>query len=175
MNDIVMKKQIIYAPLIPRIFAMTIDSVILSLVLTPIMFFISYNIFLHLFSDFFITYGVNTADKDAIAVALKMPEFATYFSPTRFFTYYCIPFLLNSFFLGAYFIFFWSKFGATPGKMLMRLKIVDANDFTTPTTRKLVKRFFGYITALFGIWTIIFSRRKMAVHDMIANTVVIKS
>jgi hypothetical protein len=77
--------------------------------------------------------------------------------------------------MGAYFITFWRKFGATPGKMFLRMKIVDADTLERPSLRNLTKRFLGYITAIIGIWSIVFSKRSMAIHDKIANTIVIKS
>ena len=77
--------------------------------------------------------------------------------------------------MGTYFVTFWKKFGATPGKMLLRMKIVDADTMESPSLRNLIKRFLGYITAIIGIWSIVFSKRSMAVHDKIANTIVIKS
>ncbi|CAN0568580.1 unnamed protein product, partial [Ectocarpus sp. 12 AP-2014] len=51
----------------------------------------------------------------------------------------------------------------------------DALPISTPTTFQLIKRFLGYITALIGIWTILFSKKGLALHDKIAGTVVIKS
>jgi uncharacterized RDD family membrane protein YckC len=77
--------------------------------------------------------------------------------------------------MGVYFVFFWRKFGATPGKIIMRMRVVNAEDYSTPTTFQLIKRFLGYITALIGIWAILFSKKGLALHDKIAGTVVIKS
>lgn len=74
-----------------------------------------------------------------------------------------------------YFIGFWIYWSATPGKMIMHMKIVDENTLQQPTKWQLIKRFFGYLTALFGIWSIIFSKQRQALHDKIAKTVVIKS
>ena len=40
-------------------------------------------------------------------------------------------------------IVFWRYRGATPGKMLISAKIVDAETFGTPSTGKLIGRYFG--------------------------------
>ena len=170
-----MKKQIIYSKFIPRVFSMTIDLIILSIVLTPLMNIISHYVFLSLFNDFFVAYQVDFSNKDAFATAVVMPEFASYLTAGRFFSYSCILFVINTLFMGAYFITFWRKFGATPGKMFLRMKIVDADTLERPSLRNLIKRFLGYITAIIGIWSIVFSKRSMAIHDKIANTIVIKS
>ncbi len=173
-----MKKQIIYSKFIPRVFAMTIDFVLLFILIPPLMRIISHYVFLYFFNDFFVMYGLNGADKEVWFTAVKMPEFVEYITQNRLREYLSITgalFLLNIIFMGVYFVTFWRKFGATPGKMFMRMKIVDADSLARPSVRNLIKRFLGYITAIIGIWFIVFSKRGMAVHDKIANTIVIKS
>lgn len=170
-----MKKQILYPKFIPRIFAMTIDLVILSIALAPIMNIISQYVFVFTFQDYFLANGINTSDVDAMSVAVKTPEFMDQLSASKFLGYIITLFIINTSMMGAYFIIFWRKFCATPGKMIMRMKIVDADDYSTPSTYQLIKRFIGYVTALIGIWSILFSKRRTAMHDKIANTVVIKS
>ena len=170
-----MKKQIVYSKFIPRVFAMTIDLVILSIILTPVMNLISTQIFIHTFQEFFILNNVDMTNTDDMAVAVRLPEFTEFVTASKFLTYTGIIFLINTFFMGIYFVTFWYKLGATPGKMLMRLKIVDADDYSKPSLSRCIKRFIGYITAIIGIWSMIFSKRGISLHDKIANTVVIKS
>ena len=170
-----MKKQILYPKFIPRLFSMTIDLVILSIALTPIMNIISRYVFIYTFYQFFLDFSVNIHDTQAISEAVKMPEFTSYISSTRFFCYIAVLFLLNSLFMGGYFVFFWRKFGATPGKMIMRMKIVDASDYSRPSIYRLCKRFCGYITIIIGIFNMLISKTGQATHDKIAHTVVIKS
>ena len=170
-----MKKQITYPKFIPRLFSMTIDLVILSIALTPIMNIISRYVFIYTFHQFFLDFSVNIHDTQAIAESVKMPEFTSYISATRFFCYIAVLFLLNSLFMGGYFVFFWRKFGATPGKMVMRMKIVDVDDYSRPSLYRLCKRFCGYITIIIGIFSMVLSKNGRAIHDKIANTVVIKS
>lgn len=57
----------------------------------------------------------------------------------------------------------------------MRMRIVNSEDYSAPTTFQLIKRFLGYITALIGIWTILFTKKGLALHDKIAGTIIIKS
>jgi len=75
-------------------------------------------------------------------------------------------------------IVFWRFRGATPGKMLLSAKIVDANTFGPASTGKLVGRYFAYIvsTAVFllGFVWIAFDPRKQGWHDKLAGTVVIE-
>jgi len=73
---------------------------------------------------------------------------------------------------------FWRYRGATPGKMLMSARIVDANTFGPPSTGKLIGRFFAYIVSIVGVFLgfvwIAFDPRKQGWHDKLAGTVVIE-
>jgi len=172
------KKQIVYPDFIPRVFAMTIDIAILLYVwvfITPVLNIATHQVFVYIFQDFFLLYSIDMSDAKAVAATIYHPAFSEYVSAPKFLAYFGYLLFVNTVFLGSYFITFWYKFGATPGKMAMKMKIVDANDYSKPPLCNLVKRFFGYITALIGMWSILFSRRGIALHDKIANTVVIKS
>jgi len=74
-------------------------------------------------------------------------------------------------------IVFWRYRGATPGKMLISARIVDAKTFGTPSTGKLIGRYFAYIVStvpiLLGFLWIAFDKRKQGWHDKLAGTVVI--
>ncbi len=74
-------------------------------------------------------------------------------------------------------ILFWRYRGATPGKMLVSARIVDAATLGAPSTGKLIGRYFAYIVSSFFmlcfIW-IAFDKRKQGWHDKLAGTVVIQ-
>jgi len=75
-------------------------------------------------------------------------------------------------------ILFWKRWrGATPGKRFVHIKIVDAKTLQNITNKQAITRSLGYIpsTLLFGIgfFMVIFRRKKEALHDLMANTVVI--
>ena len=74
-------------------------------------------------------------------------------------------------------ILFWRYRGATPGKMLISARIVDANAYGPPSTGKLIGRYFAYlvsmIPAFVGFLWIAFDKRKQGFHDKLAGTVVI--
>jgi uncharacterized RDD family membrane protein YckC len=74
---------------------------------------------------------------------------------------------------------FWRYCGATPGKIALAVKIVDANTGQPPSTARLVLRFLGYFVSaapfyLGFLWAAI-DRRKQGWHDKIARTIVINS
>ncbi len=76
------------------------------------------------------------------------------------------------------FLYFWVKKQATPGKMFLSLKIVDAETLEKPTKKQLILRMLSYLVStiplLLGIIWISFDPKKQGWHDKIANTLVIK-
>ena len=74
---------------------------------------------------------------------------------------------------------FWRAFGATPGKIALGLKIVDARTGQAPGFGQLILRFLCYFVSalplyLGFVWAA-FDRRKQGWHDKIARTIVIHS
>ena len=74
---------------------------------------------------------------------------------------------------------FWRYCGATPGKLALGMKVVDAKTGEAPATWRLALRFFGYFLSAFPLylgflWAIV-DRRKQGWHDKIARTIVINS
>lgn len=170
-----MQKQIIFSKFIPRLFATTIDLVILSIILTPIMNLVSRYIFIYFFHQFFVDSGIDISNNQLLAEAVKKPEFISSVSGRQFFPYLISVFTLNILLMGSYFVFFWHKFSATPGKIIMHMKIVDASNYSKPSLYRFCKRFCGYITIFIGIFMMLASKKCEALHDKIANTVVIKT
>jgi uncharacterized RDD family membrane protein YckC len=74
-------------------------------------------------------------------------------------------------------LLFWRHQGATPGKIAIAAKIVDAETGQAPRTARLVVRLLAYIVSALplylGFLWIAFDRRKQGWHDKIAGTVVI--
>lgn len=76
-------------------------------------------------------------------------------------------------------VLFWKYKSATPGKMMMGLKVVDAATFGPVPTGRLVLRYLAYYVSLLplclGFIWIAFDKRKRGFHDMIAKTVVVQA
>jgi uncharacterized RDD family membrane protein YckC len=74
---------------------------------------------------------------------------------------------------------FWRYCGATPGKIALGLRVVDATSGKPPALGRLALRFLAYfVSALplyLGFVWIGVDRRKQGWHDKIARTVVINS
>jgi uncharacterized RDD family membrane protein YckC len=74
-------------------------------------------------------------------------------------------------------ILFWRRYGATPGKLAVGARIVDAASGGPPTTARFVLRYVAYfvsaLPAFLGFVWIALDRRKQGWHDKIARTVVV--
>ena len=74
-------------------------------------------------------------------------------------------------------IVFWKTRQATPGKMLLSMKIVDATTGEAMTTGQSIGRFFAYFVSTFvfmlGYLWVAFDPRKQSWHDKLAGTVVV--
>jgi len=74
-------------------------------------------------------------------------------------------------------IAFWRWRQATPGKMLIRARIVDARTLERPTTGQLIGRYFAYLLSMLplclGFLWIAFDPMKQAWHDKLAGTLVV--
>jgi len=75
-------------------------------------------------------------------------------------------------------VWFWIKYLGTPGKMALRLRVVDARTGKAISTPKAIGRYLGYYVSaiplcLGFIWVGI-DKKKQGFHDKLAGTVVIR-
>lgn len=75
-------------------------------------------------------------------------------------------------------LWFWMQKGATPGKMLLGLKVLDAKTGNLLTLGQALLRYVGYILSslifcLGYIW-VGFDKKKQGWHDKMAKTVVVR-
>ena len=86
-------------------------------------------------------------------------------------------FFINWILMACLFVFFWTTWQATPGKMIMGLVIVDSGSGLKPSSAQCLVRYLGYFPskAIFLLYFIIgIHPRKQGLHDMLANTVVVR-
>lgn len=73
---------------------------------------------------------------------------------------------------------FWIAKQATPGKMAISARIVDAKTGGKPTSAQLIGRYFGYFVSIIpfflGLLWVAFDPRKQGWHDKLAGTVVVR-
>ena len=74
---------------------------------------------------------------------------------------------------------FWRYCGATPGKIALGVRIVDARTGGAPGILQLIVRFLAYLLSALplylGFLWVALDRRKQGWHDKIARTIVINS
>ena len=87
--------------------------------------------------------------------------------------------LLNYIFPIVAVILFWIYKSATPGKMALKLTIVDAKTGGKPSVGQFIGRYFAYYISIIpfflGIIWVGIDKRKQGWHDKLAGTVVIKN
>ncbi len=83
---------------------------------------------------------------------------------------YILPFVLT--------IWFWKRFLGTPGKMALRLEIVDVETGNKMSTGQAVGRYFAYLVSalplFLGFLWVGIDKRKQGWHDKLAGTVVVR-
>ena len=83
---------------------------------------------------------------------------------------YILPFVAT--------VWFWLRYFGTPGKMALRLKIVDADTGGKLSLAQAIGRYFGYfvsaIPLLLGYIWVGIDKRKQGIHDKLAGTVVVR-
>lgn len=86
--------------------------------------------------------------------------------------------LVNYIFPFFYTILFWLYLGGTPGKRLMRLKVLDEKTGNKLTLGQSIIRYIGYIPStlvlLLGFIWIAFDAKKQGWHDKMAKSVVVR-
>ncbi|MEH6635152.1 MAG: RDD family protein [Halioglobus sp.] len=75
-------------------------------------------------------------------------------------------------------VWFWTKYLGTPGKMALRLRVVDARTGQPISTPQAIGRYLGYYVSVFAlmlgfVW-VAFDKKKQGFHDKLAGTVVVK-
>jgi len=75
-------------------------------------------------------------------------------------------------------VWFWKKYLGTPGKIILRLRVVDAKTGQALSTPQAIGRYLGYyvsaIPFLLGFFWIGIDKRKQGFHDKLAGTVVVR-
>jgi uncharacterized RDD family membrane protein YckC len=76
-------------------------------------------------------------------------------------------------------VLFWIYRQATPGKMAVGARIVDARTGGKPSSGQLVGRYLAYylsiLPLMLGIFWVGWDRRKQGFHDKLAGTVVVRA
>jgi uncharacterized RDD family membrane protein YckC len=156
-----------------RLIASVVDIFIIMIIIAPFN-----SLIIHLFS------GANTEEIAQAYIeshsgnGISFTDFIQHLSSQNAIAPYLISQITSLLIAAFYLIGFWAYKGATPGKMLLRIKIVDNITGEKITLKQSIQRFFGYIlsTLLLCIGFIMMHFRKdsRGLHDIIASTAVIE-
>lgn len=133
------------------------------------------------YAGFWVRLGANMIDGVIVLLFVYLPLSLIYdeqdywFGDSIFYGFwdvmlgYIMPFMLT--------IWFWLRFLGTPGKMMLRLKVVNVKTGKALSVGKAVGRYFAYIISAlpFGlgfIWIAI-DQKKQGWHDKLVGSVVI--
>ncbi|MDH4259633.1 MAG: RDD family protein [Gammaproteobacteria bacterium] len=117
-----------------------------------------------------------------LVMVICMPLVTWIYGPDYFLTAEFIrgpaDFLVNWILPAIAIVLFWMYRQATPGKMVISARIVDARTGGKPTTGQFVVRYLGYyvstIPFLLGLIWVAFDPQKQGWHDKLAGTVVVR-
>ena len=155
-----------------RFLAFLVDSLVVTVVLSPLMLALyGGGYFAKLNAEFaalLVSSGDPNADAQRILETLSRPDSAIM----------ALTDIRVQIAFVATIILFWRFRGATPGKMLVKARIVTADGLAQASTARLIGRFLAYFVSIFGfclgfLW-IAFDKRKQGWHDKLAGTVVIE-
>jgi uncharacterized RDD family membrane protein YckC len=147
-----------YAGFWIRFVASVIDTLLVSLIVVPLLWKIYGSVYFQDYADLL---------QGRIDLAADRPMFA---GPADMLVSLVLPAL------GI--VIFWIARQATPGKMALSLRIVDANTRAPLSRAQAIVRYLGYYVSMLGLmlgflW-IAFDARKQGWHDKLARTIVIR-
>jgi uncharacterized RDD family membrane protein YckC len=159
-----------YAGFWIRFVAFLIDSLLVCVIIIPLLLSVYGTQYFTWIKPFMETYieGISTLSVDLLLQAQAIAE-QNRVSGDYIFTY-ILP-------LGAI-VLFWIYRSATPGKIILKTKIVNAQTGGEPSATQCVIRGLGYFVSIFtlflGFLWIAFDSRKQGFHDKLAGTVVVR-
>lgn len=163
-----------YASFQRRLLANVVDTFLLLILLAPVI-------------DYIVTatFGEVTLDMQALQEqARREPDkeqaarlMADVFREARMPERWTLTIMLQVFFFALFTQVFWHFYAATPGKLLLRMRIVDDRSGQPINDFQGMMRFIGYAVSfapvLLGFLWIGFDRKRQGWHDKLAGTVVV--
>lgn len=150
-----------------RVFASAIDTVLSMFIFGPVIAVIAK--FAH---------GGRTLNDLLFSLQREHGGLASAATSGEYLMHFALENLVSFVIMGLVVIYLWLVSSSTPGKWLLRMRIVDERTYRKPTTRQFVVRYLGYIASLLplglGFFWAGWDKNKQAWHDKIAGTLVIK-
>ncbi len=166
-----------YASFSARTFALVFDMLILIVLLSPVLQIIS--------ETFIPSYYLNGGNIKAQQIFLNLSEGAITAADAKDqlksigYMDRMLLDIINQFILcGFPIIFSWVKFNTTPGLYIFRCYVADASTGMEPSLKQYINRYivgvFSVVPMMIGMLPMFFNKRKMALQDFTASTVVLR-
>lgn len=169
-----MNKQILYPGFITRFIALIIDLFCISLIVSPINQFLNPIIFKTVFADFLHQNNIDVVNFDVIIELFKDSNFQSHMKLSSFIYFILLINMLYFILLFCYLIVTQTRYSSSIGQKLLGLKVVDYSTFEKASMWQIINRSIFIWLGLLSLPTIIFSKQKRGLHDLIASTIVIK-
>ncbi len=144
-----------YAGFWRRFAAVLIDTLVLLIIITPLLYFFSEGSYLIGFDP----------EGDFVAQVMVLPVDWNYL-------------LINDLLPMVLVIFFWVRFRGTPGKQLLGCEVVDAKTLGNLSVGQSILRYIGYFLSTLplclGFLWVAVDKKKRGFHDLLAHTLVIR-
>lgn len=166
-----------YASFTVRTFAISIDMLLLFIFMAPIFGWLSQLIF----PEFYLQGGDEKAQ--AIIMAWGNGQLARdaamqEMQAMGLFDKMGLDYFLQLFVSGVLIVLSWVKYDTTPGLLMFRCRVADATTGESPTLKRYIIRYVVGVIAIapfmLGVLMMFFNARKMALHDLAANTVILR-
>ncbi len=157
-----------YATFNDRVFASVIDIVISFILLSPILLGVSH-----------VLGATRTGNPmDAVPPGASFSQAVAHILAAAPVGLLLLDYIIHFIVFGVVILWCWKQGGATPGKWLLRMRIVDAETLCTLSPKQSIKRYCGYVASLIplsaGFFWIMLDRKSRAWHDHLAGTAVVK-
>src|SRR5436190_2417886 len=137
-----MNAPIRYAGFWLRFAASVIDSVLVTAIIVPLLLAAYGRGYFQPFLDLHRGNGEDLlSNLVGFAAALDQPMYS---GPANYLIQYLVP--------AVAIVLFWMARQATPGKMLLRMKIADAKTLGPPTRMQDIVRYLGYYVSMLGLF-----------------------
>lgn len=157
-----------YASFNDRVFASVIDVALLFLTLIPFFSRISAGLY----------QGIRQDALRRIEQGMPPSQVANIMAETGFLQAMLLDYAIHYIVFGLIVLWFWNRAACTPGKWLLKMRIVDQETYCKPSFKQLLTRYLGYIPALLplslGILWVAINKKRRGWQDMLAGTAVVK-
>lgn len=172
------EKQVVkYTTLNKRMMAISIDMLLVTLVLNPVMALLEKFVYMGRTPYMALVEYAQNADvkSDTIDITGVVNLFIGEGLLGKFLFMQLIPFII----LGIYFIYCWSKYGRTFGGYLLSIAVKTDAEVPEMISKKraffrFLASFLCYLTLGIGYLILSFNKKRQAIHDRICRTIVVE-